>query len=70
VRLNFVFFTDSVSELYGQRMYYSVTSYTVIHFSNIPLFTCYLSCHGCMYDAIVSIERCLSTNDINKCVCR
>jgi hypothetical protein len=24
VRLNFVFFTDSVSELYGQRMYISL----------------------------------------------
>jgi hypothetical protein len=24
VRLNFVFFTDSVSELYGQRMYLTV----------------------------------------------
>jgi hypothetical protein len=28
VRLNFVFFTDSVSELYGQRMYMEILEET------------------------------------------
>jgi hypothetical protein len=29
VRLNFVFFTDSVSELYGQRMYINLSLCTL-----------------------------------------
>ena len=46
----------------------SVISYIVIYSYNIPLFTCYVSCRGCMYDAIVTVERCLSINNINKCM--
>jgi hypothetical protein len=35
VRLNFVFFTDSVSELYGQRMYFSLHTYYFFSYPHI-----------------------------------
>ena len=40
-------------------------NFMVIYFCKIPLCICYLSCHGFMYHAIVSIETCLPVNDKN-----
>jgi hypothetical protein len=48
-------------------MYCCVISAIVSHYYKISLFTCYLCYRGCMCDAIVSVEMCLSVNDINVC---
>jgi hypothetical protein len=45
VRLNFVFFTDSVSELYGQRMYVCCMScYLKISFSKFTILNSPVTC--------------------------
>jgi hypothetical protein len=41
-------------------------NFIIIRSCKIPLFICYVTSHGCMYDAVVTIEMCLSIDDINK----
>lgn len=46
-----------------------VIYFIVINFCKIALFTCILTCRGCMCDAVVRLEMSFSINDRNNRVC-